>query len=183
MSSWQSGPDSSSPTPRDSGGHSRRDFLEYSMAGGVALLGTGGLLTCALLANFDQWHDCRRHAEARRNAAPRWPGRSEQRQPRCAEPADQLRLPAHLRALRPAREPRLRRPASQLALAESITPNANATQWTIKVRPDVVCHNGKSFGAEDVLFSLRRIVNPKAPFPGSVCLTPLDLTNAKVVDR
>src|ERR1700722_18540966 len=44
MSSWQSGPDSSSPAPRDSSGHSRRDFLKYSMAGGVALLGTGGLL-------------------------------------------------------------------------------------------------------------------------------------------
>jgi peptide/nickel transport system substrate-binding protein len=69
-----------------------------------------------------------------------------------------------------------------LDLAESITPNKDATLWTIRVRPGVVCHNGKSFGAADVLFSLRRIVNPKAPLPGWPVLTPLNLANAKILD-
>lgn len=67
-------------------------------------------------------------------------------------------------------------------LAEEITPNKNATTWTIRVRSGVVCHNGKSFGAKDVLYSLRRIANPKAPLAGAPCLTPLDLAHAKILD-
>lgn len=70
----------------------------------------------------------------------------------------------------------------ELVLAESITPNADATLWTLRVIPDVVAHNGKSFGAADVLFSLRRITTPKKAFAGAAVLTPLDLKNAKVVD-
>jgi peptide/nickel transport system substrate-binding protein len=67
-------------------------------------------------------------------------------------------------------------------LAEEITANKDATSWTIRVRSGVVCHNGKSFGARDVLYSLQRIANPKAPLAGAPCLTPLDLANAKIID-
>ena len=35
----------------------------------------------------------------------------------------------------------------EYVLAESITANAAATEWTIKVRPDVLTHDGKPFGA------------------------------------
>lgn len=69
----------------------------------------------------------------------------------------------------------------RMVLAESIEPNKDATEWTIKVRPNVKTHDGKDFTAEDVLFSLRRIQSKK--FPGAVSFGPIDLKAAKVVDK
>jgi len=47
-------------------------------------------------------------------------------------------------------------------LATEITPNdAAGSVWTIKLRPDVVFHNGRTLSADDVIFSFQRIVNPK----------------------
>ncbi|MGN6379630.1 MAG: ABC transporter substrate-binding protein [Gaiellales bacterium] len=36
-------------------------------------------------------------------------------------------------------------------------PNADATVWTVKLRPDVTFHNGKSFGAADVIYSIQQM--------------------------
>lgn len=41
----------------------------------------------------------------------------------------------------------------ELDLAEEITPNATATQWTIRVKPGITFHNGKDLTAEDVAFT------------------------------
>jgi peptide/nickel transport system substrate-binding protein len=68
----------------------------------------------------------------------------------------------------------------ELVLAESIEPNADATEWTIRVKPDIKFHNGKTLSADDVLFSLRRIETNK--FPGLSTLGPIDLASAKVMD-
>jgi ABC-type dipeptide transport system, periplasmic component len=38
-------------------------------------------------------------------------------------------------------------------LADSIEPNATATEWTIRLRPGVTFHNGKALTAEDVAFT------------------------------
>lgn len=65
-------------------------------------------------------------------------------------------------------------------LAESITPNADATEWTIKVRPGVMTHDLKPFGAKDVLFSFKRMV--KLKYPGTTSLGPINLAASKVVD-
>lgn len=65
-------------------------------------------------------------------------------------------------------------------LATEITPNADATEWTITVRKGVVTHEGKPFGAKDVLFSLKRIVHNK--FPGAFSLGPVDFGRSRVLD-
>jgi peptide/nickel transport system substrate-binding protein len=70
----------------------------------------------------------------------------------------------------------------ELILAEELEPNADATAWTIRVKPGVTFHNGKALSAADVLFSLRYITNPKAPYQGSSMISPLDLANAKILD-
>jgi peptide/nickel transport system substrate-binding protein len=49
--------------------------------------------------------------------------------------------------------------APQLALAESIE-NDKATIWTIKLRKDVVFHDGKKLTAADVVYSLNRHKDP-----------------------
>jgi peptide/nickel transport system substrate-binding protein len=68
-------------------------------------------------------------------------------------------------------------------LAESLEPNATATEWTIRLRPGLTFHNGKDVTADDVLFSLQRIVDPKSPLPGATPLAPADLAGAKVLDK
>jgi peptide/nickel transport system substrate-binding protein len=68
----------------------------------------------------------------------------------------------------------------KLALAEEITPNSDATVWTVRVRPGVEFHNGKTLTADDVIYSLKRILNPKNPLPGA---TPLGRVNAKLLQK
>jgi peptide/nickel transport system substrate-binding protein len=68
----------------------------------------------------------------------------------------------------------------QLVLAESITPNADGTEWTIVIHPGVLTHQGKPFTADDVLYSLQRIVVNK--FPAAPILGPVDFAGSKVVN-
>ena len=67
-------------------------------------------------------------------------------------------------------------------LAEEMTPNADATAWTIRVRSGVSFHNGKTLGAEDVAYTIRRIANPKAPLNGFSVLSLVDLNNMETLD-
>jgi peptide/nickel transport system substrate-binding protein len=67
-----------------------------------------------------------------------------------------------------------------LQLAESLTPNKDATKWTIKIRKGVIDHAGKEFGAKDVLFSFNRIVSKK--YPGLNALGSINPGASKVVD-
>jgi peptide/nickel transport system substrate-binding protein len=68
----------------------------------------------------------------------------------------------------------------ELVLAKEITPNKDATEWTIVIPSGVTTHKGKPFTADDVLYSLKRIVDNK--FPGLYSLGPIDIANSKVVD-
>ena len=70
-----------------------------------------------------------------------------------------------------------------LVLAESLEPNSAATEWTVRLRPDVTFHDGKPLTAEDVRFTFQTIVNPKAPTAGATSLTPLDVSNIKILDQ
>jgi peptide/nickel transport system substrate-binding protein len=65
-------------------------------------------------------------------------------------------------------------------LAESITPNKDFTQWEIKLKPDVTFHNGKPLTAQDVIFTLNRIVSNE--FSGSIPLGPIDIKNTRAAD-
>ena len=50
-----------------------------------------------------------------------------------------------------------------LQLAESVEPNGSATEWTIRLRPEVTFHNGKSLTAQDVIFTFRANSRPEEP--------------------
>ncbi len=66
------------------------------------------------------------------------------------------------------------------ALAESVESSKDALTWTVKLRQGVTFHNGKPVTADDVLFSLKRVANPKAPTSAGVALAPiLDFANTK----
>lgn len=70
----------------------------------------------------------------------------------------------------------------QLALAEEITPSADAKTWTIRLRQGVEFHNGKTVTAEDVAFSLRRIIDPAKPKGGASGLAAVDPAGIQIVD-
>jgi peptide/nickel transport system substrate-binding protein len=69
------------------------------------------------------------------------------------------------------------------AIAESIEGSKDATTWTIKIRPEVTFHNGKTVTAEDAWFSIQRVANPKAPLSAGGQLSQIiDFQSTKVVD-
>ncbi len=71
----------------------------------------------------------------------------------------------------------------QYALAEEITSDPSATLWTIRLRPDVTFHNGRPLSADDVIYTFRRILNPKLPLAGATPLGPIDTKSLKKVDK
>ena len=70
-----------------------------------------------------------------------------------------------------------------LFLAEEIEPlNNDPSTWTFRVRKGVEFHNGKTLGADDMLYSFKRVVDPKKPLEGALQLAPFDLESAKIMD-
>ncbi|WP_408899736.1 ABC transporter substrate-binding protein (plasmid) [Nocardioides sp. R1-1] len=65
-------------------------------------------------------------------------------------------------------------------LAESIEPSSDATSWTIRLKPGITFHNGKPVTADDVLFTLRRVIDNG--YAGSAALVPVDIENARKLD-
>lgn len=50
----------------------------------------------------------------------------------------------------------------QFQLAEEITPNASADEWTVRLKRGLEFHNGKSVTADDVMFTIRRVFEKQA---------------------
>jgi peptide/nickel transport system substrate-binding protein len=69
-------------------------------------------------------------------------------------------------------------------LAEELSPMRGRPDiWTIRVRPGIEFHNGKTLGAEDVIFSLQRMVNPKLALFGGAALSSVDPKRIKKLDK
>jgi peptide/nickel transport system substrate-binding protein len=69
---------------------------------------------------------------------------------------------------------------NEMRLAESITPNADATVWTIRLRSGVTFHNGKPLTAEDVIYTFNRIVDND--YPATTSLGTVDVKGMKALD-
>jgi peptide/nickel transport system substrate-binding protein len=67
-------------------------------------------------------------------------------------------------------------------LAEEISAK-RADVWTIRVRQGIEFHNGKTLGADDVIYSLRRLVDPKLKLFGGAALSSIDPARIKKVDK
>ena len=68
-------------------------------------------------------------------------------------------------------------------LAEEVAPNADASKWTVKLKQGLEFHNGKTVTADDVMFSIKRIIDPKAPGDGASGLTMLQPSGIRKVDE
>ncbi|MDQ7842199.1 MAG: ABC transporter substrate-binding protein [Armatimonadota bacterium] len=69
----------------------------------------------------------------------------------------------------------------QPALAESWTPSADGKIWTFKLRQNVRFHDGTEFTADDVKYTIDRILNPETRSPQRGSLAQISLVEA--VDR
>jgi peptide/nickel transport system substrate-binding protein len=71
----------------------------------------------------------------------------------------------------------------EMVLAESIEADTPDT-WTVRLREGVTFHDGRPVTADDVLFSLRRIIDPRHPKTGTAALAAVDgMTSRKLDDR
>src|SRR5690242_19091007 len=70
---------------------------------------------------------------------------------------------------------------AEFVLAEDISPHGSTSEWIIKLRPDITFHDGKPLTADDVIFTLRRIISGK--LTGSTPLGPIDVKNLKALDK
>lgn len=58
-------------------------------------------------------------------------------------------------------------------LAEELTPNADGTEWTLRLKKGLEFHHGKSVTADDVIFSYQRIMDPKTGALAAGLLAPI----------
>jgi peptide/nickel transport system substrate-binding protein len=65
-------------------------------------------------------------------------------------------------------------------LALEWNPNADSTVWEVKLRPDVVWHNGKPFTADDVIYTMRSMGDAK--HTGHASVVNVDLNGLRKVD-
>ncbi len=70
----------------------------------------------------------------------------------------------------------------EMDLAESMEPNSDATQWTVKLRKGVVWHDGAPFTADDVMYTLNRMGAPKSTLFGANVSAMVDLKAMKKLD-
>jgi peptide/nickel transport system substrate-binding protein len=66
-------------------------------------------------------------------------------------------------------------------LALGWTPNKDATEWEVKLRPGVTFHNGKTLTSQDVIYSIRVMSKPTSaalPFVSGIRLNELKAVNS-----
>jgi peptide/nickel transport system substrate-binding protein len=72
----------------------------------------------------------------------------------------------------------------QMLIAESIEPvGSKPDVWTVRLKDGIEFHNGKTVGADDVIFSLKRITDPKDPKVGNSSISYIDRDNLKKIDE
>ena len=69
---------------------------------------------------------------------------------------------------------------TEFILAEDISPHGSTSNWVITLRKGITFHDGKPLTADDVIFTLQRIINGK--LTGSTPLGPIDVKGLKALD-
>lgn len=70
----------------------------------------------------------------------------------------------------------------QYSLATSMEAKRDATEWTIHLRKNVKFHDGSDFGADDVIYSINRIIAPDSTAQGKSLLSFIDPKKLTAVD-
>lgn len=165
----------------------RRTFLRSAVAGGAMLAGGVLLEACGGSSSSSS-----ASSSSSSSAAPRQKGGNLRVGLTGGSSTDTLNpFYGGISAIGTARAQQLYQPLVQLSnqaqvqyvLAEEIIPHGSTSEWYIKLRKGVTFHDGKAFGADDVLYTLRTILNPKKPLGGAEVLAPVDLKGLKKIDE
>jgi peptide/nickel transport system substrate-binding protein len=70
---------------------------------------------------------------------------------------------------------------TEFVLAEEISPRGSTSEWVIRLRPGITFHDGQPLTADDVIFTLRRIITGK--LTGATPLGPIDVKGLKALDK
>jgi peptide/nickel transport system substrate-binding protein len=101
------------------------------------------------------------------------------------DPAFQAALgnPTHLRAVYEPLAVRDNSMKPNPVLAESWESNKEATEWTFHLRRGVKFHSGKEFGATDVVYTFKRLLDPTLAPGAAASLSFLDANGIEAVDQ
>jgi peptide/nickel transport system substrate-binding protein len=69
---------------------------------------------------------------------------------------------------------------TEFVLAEDISPHGSTAEWVISLRRGITFQDGKPLTADDVIFTLRRVITEK--LPGSTPLGPVNVNDLKALD-
>ncbi len=72
---------------------------------------------------------------------------------------------------------------TRLALAEFAEPNADASLWTIRIKPGLEFHHGKTITADDMVFSVLRLTDPKLASPYAALVGAIDRNRVRKLDE
>jgi peptide/nickel transport system substrate-binding protein len=67
-------------------------------------------------------------------------------------------------------------------LCDSCTPNPTANVWTVRLKQGLEFHHGKTVTADDVIFSIKRILDPKSGATAAAQLGQLDMQRTRKLD-
>jgi len=110
-------------------------------------------------------------------------GNESEGQAQSMDPAFQTGLdnPTHIRAVYEPLAVRDNQMRVTPVLATSWESNNDATEWTFHLRKGVRFHDGKEFGAADVVYTFKRLLDPKTP-GGAASLPFLKPDGIEMVD-
>jgi peptide/nickel transport system substrate-binding protein len=160
----------------------RRSFLRTGLAGGAAVAAGGLIAACGSASQS---------SSASSGSTPRKGGNLRVGLTGGSSSDTLNPFLAGLTAIGTARVQNLYQPLVQLSnsgqveyvLAEEIVPHGSASNWIIRLRKGVTFHNGKPFGADDVVSFFQQQLNPKAALTAGPILAPVDAKGVKKVDN
>jgi peptide/nickel transport system substrate-binding protein len=161
---------------------SRRDFLRAGLAGSLAI-GASGLLDACGTGNTIKAFTTSTAGKPRRGGQLR-AGLSGGSTADTLDPLNAItnvdfsridNMYEPLIGLTPNAQP-------VFVLAEELTPNAKATEWTLRIKQGITFHNGKPLTADDVIYTFRQILNPKAPASAAAGLASIDAKHMVKLD-
>ena len=157
---------------------SRREFLGALGAGGAAVAGGGLLAACGSSATTSSAGGPRRGGTLNAGLS----GGSSSDSLNALTPVQSTDFARTLNLFEPLTAFGPTGPVDNV-LAKEVTPNKDATNWTIQLRPGITWHDGKPLTADDIIYTLQVITNPKDPMPGATALTLVDVKGLKKLDN
>jgi peptide/nickel transport system substrate-binding protein len=158
-------------------GISREELLRRAAAGTLVLMGSGGLASAARAAAVAATPT--RGGTFRVGAAGGSAKDFIDGQEIVTNP-DQARLLAGWETLVEFDQ---RFKVAYTGLAEELSAqHGNAAIWNIRVRKGIEFHNGKTLTADDVIYSIQRLINPKLKLFGGAALSSVDPKRMKKLD-